>query len=120
MNIHSELEDLQISKLNEFFLMADRIQKAGRGARPSFGKFKKPNLGCGGTRFPAHTRNEDTLLTNGSFALSVQGLCKVLEELSFSISRNPISNEGKIKIQAPKDLAAFRDETRCQLPTKIA
>jgi hypothetical protein len=114
------LEDLQISKLNEFFLVADRIRKTGRGARPSFGKFKKPNLGCGGARLPAQTRNEDTPLTNGSFALSVQGLREVLEAPSFSIPRSPISNEGKIEIQALKDPAAFHDETKCQLSTKIA
>jgi len=32
MNNHSESEDFQISKLNEFFLVADRIRKTGRNA----------------------------------------------------------------------------------------
>jgi hypothetical protein len=30
MKIHSESKDLQISRLNEFFLMANRIRKARR------------------------------------------------------------------------------------------
>jgi hypothetical protein len=29
MKIYSESEDLQISRLNEFFLVANRIQKTG-------------------------------------------------------------------------------------------
>ncbi|CAM6013460.1 unnamed protein product [Sphagnum balticum] len=43
--INSECEDLQISRLNEFFLVADRIRKAGRDVRQGLGKFKcsKPN-----------------------------------------------------------------------------
>jgi hypothetical protein len=114
------LEDHQISKLNEFFLVADKIRKAGRGAWQGLGKFKKPNPGCGSARFLAQTRNEDTPFTNGSFALSVQGSCEALEVSSSSIPKSPFSNEGKIETQAPKDLAAFCDATRCQLLTKIA
>jgi hypothetical protein len=49
MNIHLEFEDLQISKLNELFLVAARIKKAGRSARQGFGKFKsKTNPNGGG------------------------------------------------------------------------
>jgi hypothetical protein len=45
MKINSEYKDLQISRLNEFFLVVDRIRKAGRGAWQGLGKFKcnKPN-----------------------------------------------------------------------------
>jgi hypothetical protein len=46
MKINSEFEDLYISRLNEFFLVAERIWKAGRGVQQGFGKFKcnnKPN-----------------------------------------------------------------------------
>ncbi|CAK9234373.1 unnamed protein product [Sphagnum troendelagicum] len=102
------------------FFSGGQIRKAGRGARPSFGKFKKPNLGSGGARFPVQTRNEDTPLSNGSFALPVQNLREVLEAPSSSAPRSPISNEGKIEIQASKDPAAFREESRCQLMSKTA
>jgi hypothetical protein len=51
MNNHLEPEDFQISKLNEFFLVADRIRKAGRSVRQGFGKLKrKPNPNGGGAR----------------------------------------------------------------------
>ncbi|CAM6028211.1 unnamed protein product [Sphagnum balticum] len=83
-------------------------------------KFKKLNLSCGGTRFPAPTRNEDTPFTNGSFVLSVQGSRETPVASSSSIPRSSLSNEGKNKIQALEDSVAFCDTTRCQLLTKIA
>jgi hypothetical protein len=45
MKINSKSEDLQISILNEFFLVANMIRKAGRGVRQGHVKFKcnKPN-----------------------------------------------------------------------------
>jgi hypothetical protein len=71
MNNHSELEDLQISKLNEFFPVADRIRKVGRSARQGFDKFKnKPNpSGGGGTRLSVQTSNGNAPFSNGSLSL---------------------------------------------------
>jgi len=42
-NISSELEDFQISKLNEFFFVADKIKKAGRNARQGLKNVQKQN-----------------------------------------------------------------------------
>lgn len=120
MNIHSELEDLQISKLNEFFLVADRIWRVECSVRQGLGNLKKPNPSCGGARFPAPTRNAKTPFTNGSFALSVQGSRKVPLVPNSSILRSLPSIEEKDEIQAPEDPAAFSDTTRWQLPTKFA
>jgi hypothetical protein len=70
MNNHSESEDLQISKLNEFFLVADRIRKVGRSVRQGFGKFKnKPNPSGGGACLSIPTSSENAHFSNGSFAL---------------------------------------------------
>jgi hypothetical protein len=95
MNNHSEPEDLQISKFNEFFLIADTIRKVGRSARQGFGKFKsKPNPSGGGARLPVPTSNENAPLTNGSFALvtpSVQSSREALFAPSDPSSRNPLS-----------------------------
>jgi hypothetical protein len=66
MNIHSESDDLQISRLNEFFLVADKIQKVRRSARQGIEKFKKLNLSGDGARFFALTSNEDPSSTKGS------------------------------------------------------
>jgi hypothetical protein len=70
MNNHSEPEDFQISKLNEFFLVADRIQKAERSARQGFDNFKrKPNPNGGGARLFELISNGNAPFTNGSFDL---------------------------------------------------
>jgi len=68
MNIHPESEDLQISKLNEFFLVVDRIRKAGHSARQGFDKFKnKTNPNGGGARLSVPSSGENAPFTNGSF-----------------------------------------------------
>jgi hypothetical protein len=59
MNIHSEFNDFQISRFNEFFLVADMIRKARHSARQGFGKFKKLNLSGGDARLSTSTSNED-------------------------------------------------------------
>ncbi len=65
MKIHSKSKDPQISRLNEFFLVANRIWKAGRGMRQSFGKFKCNNLnpnGGGGAELPLRQATKTRLL----------------------------------------------------------
>jgi hypothetical protein len=71
MENHSELEDSQISKLNECLLVADRIRKAGRSLRQGFSKFKnKLNPNDGGTRSSVPTSNELSPFANGPFSLA--------------------------------------------------
>ncbi|CAM6062820.1 unnamed protein product [Sphagnum tenellum] len=81
MEICSDLEDQQISKLNEYSLVALRIRKAGRGARLGFGKFKcrKSNLG-GNVGAKAHRpeSTEPSSATNGSYEASAHDLRKSL------------------------------------------
>ncbi|CAK9208953.1 unnamed protein product [Sphagnum troendelagicum] len=81
MEICSDLEDQQISKLNEYSLVALRIRKAGRGARLGFGKFKcrKSNLG-GNVGAKAHRpeSTEPSSATNGSHEASAHDLRKSL------------------------------------------
>jgi hypothetical protein len=71
MKIHSELDDSKISKLNEFFLVADRIRKAGRSSRQGFGKFKnKLNPNGGGVRLSVSISSGISPLTNGLLSLA--------------------------------------------------
>jgi hypothetical protein len=99
MKIYSESKDLQISKLNEFFLVADRIRKAGRGARQGlgFGKFKsKTNPNSGGVQFFVLSSNEKAPLTNGSFTLfspTMQSFRASPSKLSDPPPENPFSKE---------------------------
>jgi hypothetical protein len=66
MKNRSKLEDSQISKLNEFILVADRIRKVERSARQGFGKHKsKLNPNGGGARLFVLTSGENTSIANG-------------------------------------------------------
>jgi hypothetical protein len=71
MKNHSELEDSQISKPNECFLVVDRIRKAGRSSRQGFGKFKnKLNPNGGDARFSVAISGELSPFANGPLSLA--------------------------------------------------
>ncbi len=118
MNLHSEFEDLQIQRLNEFLLVADRIRKAGRSARQGLEKFKKLNPSGGGAQFSAPTSNENPLFTKGSSAPPTQGSHKASSALNIPPPRSPPSKEVACVIQALESSAALRTPTECQLSGK--
>jgi hypothetical protein len=71
MNNHSEHEDSQISKLNEFFIVADRIRKVRHNVRQGFGKLKrKPNPYGGGARLSVPTSSGNTPFANSPLSLA--------------------------------------------------
>jgi len=71
MKNHSKHEDSQISKLNEFFFVADRIRKAGCSSQQGFGKFKsKPNLNSGGARLSVPISNGISPFATGPLSLA--------------------------------------------------
>jgi hypothetical protein len=123
MEICSESEDHQISKLNEFSLVAYKIWKARRGAWLGLSKFKGNKLNPSGgssarTAFP--TSNKNSLTTDGSFDPPVQGSGEALSAPSSSFLGGSISKEGKIANQAPANSTILEDMTRCQLSDKVA
>jgi hypothetical protein len=120
MNLHSESEDPQIQRLNEFFLVADKIRKVGRSVRQGLGKFKKSSPNGGGARLSALASNENPLFTNGSFVLPKQGSREAPSASSFPPPGNPLGKEGVSAIQASKTLAALNTQTECQLSGKNA
>jgi hypothetical protein len=120
MNLHSESEDPQIQRFNEFFLVADKIRKAGCSARQGLGKFKKPNPNGGDARLSAPASNENPLFTNGSFAPPTQGSRKAPSVSSFPPLGNPLGKEGVTAIQASETLVALNTQTECQLSSKNA
>jgi hypothetical protein len=123
MKIHSKSEDLQISRLNEFFLVADRIWKAGCGAQQGLDKFKcnNPNpSGSSGAQASTLTSNENSFLANGSFDLSARGSHKALFAPSFPLLGSSLNKEGKNASQTSADPATLSDPTRCQLLDKGA
>jgi hypothetical protein len=124
MNNHSEPEDLQISKLNEFFLVADRIRKAGRSTRQGFGKFKsKPNPSGGDARFAVSISSGNSPFADGSLTLitsSVQSSRETPPAQSNFLSGNLLSKEWKKEIQASEVLAVPSNPARCQALERIA
>ncbi len=106
-NISSEFEDFQISKLNEFFFVADKIKKAGRNARQGFRKFKsKTNPNGGGAHLSVPSSVESIPLTNGSFppaaAPTVLCLCASPSEPSDFPHENSLSKGEKRVILVPE------------------
>jgi hypothetical protein len=55
MEICFDLEDQQTSKMNEAFLLAYKVRKAGRGVCLGFGKFKPSSVG-GAKAFPPKSK----------------------------------------------------------------
>jgi len=87
MEICSDLEDQQISKLSESSLIAYRIRKVRRDARLGLRKFKssKPSSrGGDGTKFFLSASKEVSSVTNGSSEPPAQRLlrCSCRAELS--------------------------------------
>ncbi|CAM6031017.1 unnamed protein product [Sphagnum balticum] len=126
MNTYSESEDLQISKLNEFFLVADRIKKVGRSTRQGlgFGKFRsKMNPNGGGARFPVLPSGENAPLTNGSFILfspTLQSFRASPSEPSDPPTVDLLSKEERRTIRASEAPAAPSSPARCSAPNRIA
>jgi hypothetical protein len=122
MKNHSELEDSQISKLNEFFLVADRIQKAGRSTRQGFGKFKsKLNPNSGGARLFVPINSEFSPFANGPLSLattSVQNSREAPPVQSDFLLGNPLDKKGKKEIRASEVPAAPNNPARCQAPDR--
>jgi hypothetical protein len=124
MKNHSEPEDSKISKLNEFFLVADRIWKARRSSRQGFGKFKsKPNPNGGGARLSVLISSGISPFANGPLSLatpSVQSSREAPLTQSVFPSENPLGKEEKKEIRAPEVPAAPNNPARCQALARAA
>jgi hypothetical protein len=119
-----ELEDSQISKLNEFFLIADRIRKAGRSSRLGVGKLKsKLNPNGGGARPSVSTSGGNTSSANdplSSASLHVQSSQETPLKSSDFLSRKSLGKEGKKEFRASEVPAAPSNLARCQASGRIA
>jgi len=123
MEICSDSEDKQISKLNESSLIAYRIQKAGHGARLGFEKFKsnKSSFGGGnGTKVFRPASKEASSATNRLSEPLVQDHCEVLLAPSSLIPESLLRKKGANASQAPMDPAALSKSGRLQAPSKDA
>jgi hypothetical protein len=119
MKIHSKLDDSKISKLNEFFLVADKIPKAERSSRQGFGKFKnKPNPNDGCARLSVLISSGVSPLTNDLLSLatpSVQSSREAPLSQSAFLSENPFGKEEK-EFRASEVPAAPNIPARCHVP----
>jgi hypothetical protein len=123
MEICSDLEDQQISKLNEYSLVALRIRKAGRGARLGFGKFKcrKPNLGgIVGAKAHRPESTEAPPATNGSSEASAHDHRESLPAPSSPSPESSANLRETIAGLAPTDPAALRESGNTQASSRGA
>jgi hypothetical protein len=121
MEICSDSEDQQISKLSESSMIAYRIRKAGCGARLGLGKFKsnKPSSGGGdGTKAFPPTSKEVSSAINGSSYPPAQGSCEAPATPSILLPESLLSKKGKNVRQTSADPATLSESERCQSPSK--
>ncbi len=114
MEICSDVVDSQTAKLDEFVLVAHRIRKVGRGARPGLSKFKLNPRKGGHTRVSSLTSGKNSLTANGSF---VSALLELNETPASTISPHPeetIHGEGRIASSNQAISVALQDRTRSQ------
>jgi hypothetical protein len=123
MEISSDSEDQQISKLSETSLIAYRLWKAGRGVRLGFEKFKsnKPSSKGGGSAkvFPP-TSKEVSSATNESSDPPAQDSCEAPAAPSTLLLESLHIEKGKNTGQAPTNPAALSKSERCRSPSKEA
>jgi hypothetical protein len=113
--IHTKFENPKISRLNEFFLVVDRIRRTRRFSRQGFSKLRsRLNPSGGGARPPAQTSSTVPPSANGSSTLPMQGISNPPPALSGSLARNSLSKEAKNAIQTPVNSAALSNVARCQ------
>ncbi len=124
-NISSELEDFQTSKLNEFFLVADRIRKVSRNVRQGFRKFKsKTNPNDGDAHLPVLSGEESIPLTNESSFPAAAPTVLCLRASSFEPSDFPQGNSFSFgerrAIVTPEAQTAPNSSTRCSVHDRRA
>jgi hypothetical protein len=79
MEICSEVEDLQASKLNEFILVVHRVRKVGHGVRLGLNKNKlRPNRGYGDAQASTSTSSENQLQPTTLLIRHCQNFAKLL------------------------------------------
>jgi hypothetical protein len=123
MENHSELEDSQISKLNECLLVADRIWKVERSSRQGFSKLNKLNPNGGGVRSSVLISNELSPFANGPLSLatpSEQSSREASPTQSVFSLVNPLNKEEGKEIRAPEVPSAPNNPAKCQASTRAA
>jgi hypothetical protein len=111
MEICSNPEDRQISKLNEYTLIAYRIRKAGRGVLRVRRIQTNPGGGVDAKTFlPAN--KEVSLATNGSFEPPSLDRCGALLAPSSPSPESSIRNQEAIVSHAKADPAALSESVK--------
>ncbi len=112
MEICSNAADSQTAKLDEFVLVAHRIRKAGRGARPGFSKFKLSPRKGGHTQVSSLTSGKNSLKANGSFVSASPELDEAPASTISPHFEETIHGEGRIASSNQAILVALQDRTR--------
>jgi len=114
MEVCSDAAEQQIAKFNEFVLVAHRIRKAGRGARPGFSKFKlRPRNGENAhARASSPMGRKNLLIANGSIVSASPELCEAPTTLISPHSEEIICEEGRIVSSNQATSISLQDHSR--------
>jgi len=119
MEICSDPEDQQTSKMHETSLLAYRVRKVGRSVRLGFGK-PKPSPGDGdGAKALLLGSKENSLIANGPFVLVAHGSSEACNAPITLFSRSLFS-KGKQAAVVPEDPALTSALHRGQAPSTQA
>lgn len=119
MEICSDPEDQQTSKMHKASLLAYRVRKAGRSVRLGFGN-PKPSLGgSGDAKALLLGSKESSFVANGPSALAAHGSSKARNVLITLLSES-LLNKGKQTIVAPEVPALTSAFHRGQAPSTQA
>jgi hypothetical protein len=113
MEIYSDPEDQQISKMNEASLLAYKVRKAGHRERLGFGKFKLSS-GSGTKVFPPESK-KIAFGTGSFFVPPLRCSNEALAAPNFFPSESLLSNGKKADVE-PEDSAATNKLQRRQPP----
>ncbi len=112
MEICSNQEDQQTSKMHEASLLALRVRKAGSSIRLGFGKLNPSSGGDDGPNTSLFGRKENSPDANGPFALSAHYPSEA-PNVSSAFLLESRFNKGKYAAAAPEDPAPTSVLPRC-------
>jgi hypothetical protein len=114
MEVCSDIADSQTAKLNEFVLVAHRIRKVGRGARPGLSQFKLRPRNGGNARTSSPTGRKNSLTTNDSIVSASLELSEAPATPISPHSGETIYEEGRTVSLDQAILISLQDRPRPQ------
>ncbi len=119
MKSGSDLEAQQVSRLNEYFLVVDRIWKVGCNARQGNNKLQNPNSGDGASILPPPINLKSFALANKFVGLSMQNNHASQTEANIPPPEGPTIEDPMCKNKALTSSTILGESARWSLLRKV-